>query len=54
MLNIGQTHTLLSLLNDPGECLPEGLTCDVTTGLADGHQARVSPIQSAVVLELAH
>ena len=54
MLNIGQTHALLRLLDSPSEGLPKSLTRDGTTGLADGHQARVSPIQSAVVLQLAH
>src|SRR5689334_12293495 len=54
MLNIGQTHTLLSLLDGPGERLPKRLTCDRTTGLADGHQAHMSPIERAVVLQLAH
>ena len=54
MLNIGQTHPVLSLLNRPGKRLSQGLASDGATGLADGHQAYVSPFEGAVVLQLAH
>ena len=53
-LDIGQTHALLRTFNRPGERLPQGLARDSTAGLADGHQACVSPIEGAVVLHLAH
>jgi hypothetical protein len=54
MLNIGQTHPKLGLLNGPGERLAQRLAGDGTTGLADGHQACLSPVEGAVVLQLAH
>lgn len=54
MLNIGQTHPLLGLLDSPGKRLSEGFARDGTTGLADGHQACLSPLEGAVVLHLAH
>lgn len=54
MLDIGQTHALLSLLDGPCKRLSQGFTGDGATGLADGHQACLSPIKGAVVLQLAH
>ena len=54
MLNIGQTHPVLSLFDGPSERLPKGLASDSATRLADGRQANVSPLDGAVVLHLAH
>src|SRR5215211_549880 len=54
MLNIGQSPAVVSLLDGPGKRLGEDLASDGTTGLADGHQAYMSPLKGTVVLQLAH
>ena len=54
LLDIGQTHASLGMLNRPGDGLAQGLTSDGATGLANGHQACVSPIDGTVVLQLTH
>src|SRR5215212_8362558 len=54
MLNIGQSHALLSLLDRPSERLGKRFASNSATGLADCHQARVSPLECTVVLQLAH
>lgn len=45
---------MLSLFNRPDKRLAQGFARDGATGLADGHQACVRPIEGAVVLHLAH
>ena len=54
MLNIGQSHPVLSLFDRPGQRFGQRLASNASAGLADGHQACVSPIQAAVVLQLAY
>src|SRR3712207_6660675 len=54
MLYFGQTHAFTGTFNGPGKRLAKGLASDGATGQASGHQACVSPIQSAVMLQLAH
>ena len=54
MLNIEQSHPVLRLFDRPGKRFGQRLSSDAATGLADGHQACLSPIQSAVVLQLTH
>jgi len=54
LLDVGQTHAFLCMFNRPGERLAQGLTSDRATVLADGHQACMSPVEGAVVLQLAH
>src|SRR5581483_2583162 len=44
----------LGTFDRPSQRLSESLAGDGTTGLADGHQTCVSPVQSTVVLHLAH
>src|SRR4026208_1582863 len=54
MLNVGQTHASLRLLDGPSQGLAQGFTRDAATGLADGRQANMSPIERTAVLQLAH
>ena len=54
LLDIGQTHASLGVFNCPGDGFTSGLAGDSTTGLANGHQACMSPIDGTVVLQLAH
>ena len=54
MLNVGQTHAVLRPFDRPRQGVGQGFTRDAATGLADGHQANVSPLKGAVVLQLAH
>jgi len=54
MLSFGQTHPSSGMLNRSGKGLAERFARDAPTGLADGHQACVSPIQGAVAPEWMH
>lgn len=54
MLDFGQTHSLLCPFDHPSERLAQGLTQDLPTSLADGHQAHLSPFLRTVVPQLAH
>src|SRR5258706_5937780 len=53
-LDIGQTLPLCDLLNHPSDRFAQGLAKHGATGLADGHQAYVSPVLRTVVPQLTH
>src|SRR5690349_7326285 len=53
-LDCGQTLPLLNLLNHPGDRFAQGFAEHGPTGLADGRQARVSPLLRTVVPQLGH
>jgi len=54
MMYFGRTHPVLGMFDCPGQGFAERFTRDAATGLADGHQACVIPIQGAVVPQLTH
>jgi hypothetical protein len=54
MLDFGHTEAFVRTLYDPFERLAQGFTEDLPTGLADGHQAYMSPFLRTVVLQLTH
>ena len=54
MLDFGQTHPLLSMLDGPSDRLAQYLTSDAATGLADGRQAYVSPFLRTILPQLRH
>ncbi len=45
---------MLCLFDGPSQGLAQDLTSDAAAGLADGHQANMSPIEGTVMLQVAH
>src|SRR6266496_5130032 len=52
--DLRHTLPLLHLFDDPGNRFPQGLAEHGATGLADGHQACLSPFLRTVVPQLGH